>query len=124
MGFDYTKLAKTAQTMLDKFGEDWTLRSIDKGVYDPANNSQTYDTINNYTVKAVRENYDAKQIDNTVVMCGDIKLLVEAKTLNEIPYTPTTHDQMLNGSSLYQIVNVKPTKPADIFVLYELQLRH
>jgi hypothetical protein len=118
--FNYTKLQATAQRLITKFGKEWTVRRLTKGTYNPAANTRSTDATTNYTAKAVRTEYKAYQIDGEVIQRGDFKLLLEAAGL---AITPATTDKMVDGSAIYQIINIKEIKPASTILYYEIQVR-
>lgn len=117
---DYVKLQDTAQKILTNFGEDWVHRRVTKGTYDPANNTRTVDSTTNTTVKAARLNYKRAQVTGEVIQQGDIKLVVEAKGLS---VTPTVDDKMVDGTEIWQIIDIMEINPGGTPVYYEMQLR-
>lgn len=120
MSFDYTGLQNTAYNLIAKFGTDWTIRRIVKNTYNPATNTATVASTTDYTVKAYKSEYVEKQVDGENIQKGDILLVVAAK---DLVITPRVSDQVLQGSSVYQIQDVKPLNPATTNLYYKLQLR-
>jgi hypothetical protein len=121
MSINYSKLATVAKQLITQFGTDWTIRREIKGSYNPATNTQPAQTTNNYTVKAARLEYRKYKIDGEIIQKDDFQLYVEAKDLGIFI---ETYDKIVdNEDNIYEIVDVKPIKPGDTVVYYELQLR-
>lgn len=118
--FNYANSQNTAYRLIDKFGANWTHRKLTKNTYNPATNTRTTTATGNTTVRAVRQNYGSNQVDGQVIKQGDVKLLAEAKSFT---VEPDVSDLMLDGSETWQIMDVKPFKPGDTIIYYELQLR-
>ena len=115
---DYSQLAQTAKSLITKFGKDWTHRSIVKGSYTPSTNTVAADTTTDVTVKAVKQDYNHSQVDGTIIKQGDVKLICEALTTE-----PTTHDYMVDGLEVWNIIKIKEINPGGTVVFYEMQLR-
>lgn len=120
MSFNYSNIQATAQRLITKFGKDWAIRRNVKGTYNPSTNTRTTTSTENHTVKAVKTEYKNYQVDGEVIKRGDFKLLVEAKGLS---ITPSTDDEIVDGTDIYQIINIKEIKPATITIYYEIQVR-
>lgn len=117
---DYNNLQNVAYKLLNNFGADWIHRVNTKGAYNPSTGIRNISTTVNTTVKAARINYKNNQIDGQQIQNGDIRLIVEHKNINT---TPTIHDKMVNGSEIWNIINIKEVKPATTAIYYDMQLR-
>lgn len=120
MTFNYSKIQSTAQRLITKFGRDWVLRRTVKGSYSPSTNTRTTDSTTNYTAKAVKSEYKNYQVDGEVIQRGDFKLLMEAKGLAVVP---SVEDEIIDGTDVYQIINIKEVKPSTVTIYYEIQVR-
>ena len=116
---NYSSFVELAQRLIDKFGTEWIYRFVNKGVYDPANNTRTIDSTDDTVVQAVRLDYEKKQIDGEVVKRGDFRLIVETKD----GFTPNTEGKMLYDGKEWQIVEILEQRPADTVIYYEMQMR-
>ena len=119
----YSDLQDTAEELISEFGKDWIIRrGLDAtGAYNPSSNTTTGGTSTDYTVKGIRKEYNDYQVSEGVAERGDFKVIIEAKSLT---ITPDTGDELVEGSAVYQIVNVDIKKPADVVLAYELQVRY
>lgn len=117
---NYTKLQDRAQKLIGKFGTDWVHKRTTKGSYNPSTNLRATVTTVETTVKAVKVDFKRFQKENEVIEQGDIRLLVEAKNLIS---EPTTQDEMVKGSSIWQIISIDEVKPADLAIYYSMHLR-
>lgn len=118
--FNYTRMTSTALRLITRFGKAWTVRRYTKGTYDPSNNTRTTSATTDYTVQGMLSDYQQREIDGTNILKGDKLLLVAASGL---AITPTITDLLVEGSTLYKIVNIEQIKPASTVLYYKLQLR-
>lgn len=118
--FNYDKMADTAQRLLTRFGATWVLTKVNKGDYNPSNNTRLSDTTTDYNVKGVRREYRDSQIDGEVIKRGDILLIMEAKALSD---SPTPFDKVSFNGQRWSIIKVKEINPANKAIIYQLQLR-
>ena len=119
MGF-YENVRATAGRLLaaDKFGRGMTLRRTTMA-YNPATQTST-PTVADYAASGVVAEYEDKDIDGTLVKAGDRLIILSAEGL---AITPTPADKVIVGGVVYSIVRDKPTNPAGVAVVYELQVR-
>ncbi len=117
---NYSKLQNTAFKLLSKFGEDIIIRRETKTTYNPATNTDSVSTTDNYTVKGVKSNFRKSEIDGEIIQQGDFKLLLESKNLS---IDPKTSDKIIYNSNIYKIIDIISVKPADTIIYYILQVR-
>lgn len=105
-------MAATATRMIAKFGLGMILRSqVATGTaWDPTL------TVTDTTITGVVSDYNASEIDGTLVQLNDKKILIGSEI------TPTVAMKIVDGGEM-SIVNVKTIKPGDTVVLYEVQAR-
>lgn len=117
--FDYAKTAATAARLLARFGQAATLRRRVTGPYNPALGGPAM-TEQDYPCTAAVIDYAARDIDGTLVLQGDKRVLI-APT---VAVPPVAGDVLVfaGGSSL-RAVSVQTTAPAGVPVLYEVQGR-
>lgn len=121
--FDYAKSAKTALSLLTKFGATATIRKQTSGAYDPATGGATVTTAD-YSVKAVLLHYsgnEAAQVNQseTLIELNDRKIIMQATTVS-----PDVSDLVIFGDTTYRIIRVKTLKPnGSNVVIHEIQAR-
>lgn len=120
---DYSKTAARADQSLRRKGGIVVLRQVVTGEYDPdlgAAPSATTD----YEGTGVKINYEAENIDGTLIQSGDQQLLLSPLQRNgQAMPAPTAADLVLFGGASYTVKNVETTAPVNVTVLHTLQLR-
>ena len=66
---------------------------------------------------AIETRYEQNEIDGTVVQANDRRFKVVGFT------DLTTSDKLIIGSTILNIINVRPYQPGSVILLYELQCR-
>lgn len=111
---------KTVPKLLKTFSEvvvDVTYKYKTGETYVPGTgNTDTFSTISNLNV--IRVDYKAEEIDG-VVRAGDVKFLIEAKSLGQ---DPTANSLLIVGGETWNIVKVM-NQPLDNPVTYICQCR-
>lgn len=105
------------------YGAPLALSSVTHGAYDPATGSAS-ETVTVYSGSGLRESYDAKDIDGTMIRSGDARLIVSPVQLSgaDMP-TITTSDRVTFDNTVYKVVQVSPWNYAGLTVGFELQVR-
>ena len=120
---DYAKTAARADQSLRRKGGIVVLRRVVTGEYDPDLGTAPTATTD-YEGTGVKIAYEAENIDGTLILVGDQKLLLSPLQRNgQAMPAPTAADLVLFGGASYTIQNVSKTEPVDVAVLYTLQLR-
>ena len=120
---DYSKTAVRADQSLRRKGSIVVLRQVVTGNYDP-NLGTAPSTTTDYEGTGVKINYEAENIDGTLIQAGDQKLLLSPLQRNGLPMPqPTNADLVLFGGASYTVKAVETTAPVDVAVLHTLQLR-
>lgn len=120
---DYTKTAARADQSLRRKGGIVVLRQVATGEYDPGLGTAPI-TTTDYEGTGVKINYEAENIDGTLIQVGDQQLLLSPLQRNGAPMpTPTSADLVLFGGASYTVKAVETTAPVDLAVLHTLQLR-
>ncbi len=121
---DYTKAAARADQSLRRKGGIVTLRRELPGQYDSGTGGIGPGTTADYFGTGFKLNYEAENIDGTLIQRGDQKLLLSPLQRDGTPMpTPTVSDLVLIGGAAYTIANVGDLQPVDISLLFTLQLR-
>ena len=120
---DYSKTAARADQSLRRKGGIVVLRQVVTGPYDPDLGMAPI-TTTDYEGTGVKINYEAENIDGTLIQVGDQQLLLSPLQRNGAPMpTPTSADLVLFGGTSYTVNAVETTAPVDLAVLHTLQLR-
>ena len=120
---DYTKTAARADQSLRRKGGIVVVRHVVTGEYDPDLGTAPSTTAD-YEGTGVKINYEAENIDGTLIQAGDQELLLSPLQRNGLPIPqPTAADLVLFGGASYTVKAVETTAPVDVAVLHTLQLR-
>lgn len=65
-------------------------------------------------------NYQAREVDGTVVRQEDRRLLIKSKDLQ---FAPSTELEVVDDAVIWQVVNAAELRPATTSILWELQVR-
>lgn len=125
MAFDYTKLATTASTLVERFGRTVTLTKSGstlqvagepwRGVSNSFSDASPGASV---TTKGVFTDYRERDLSDEVLR-GDKMLMVAAAGIADI----TMYDGVKDGSTTWRIVSKSITKPGGTALLYTLQVR-
>lgn len=120
---DYAKTAERADASLRRKGGIVVLRQVVTGDYDPGLGTAPT-TTTDYEGTGIKINYEAENIDGTLIQAGDQQLLMSPLQRNgQAMPAPTAADLVLFGGASYSVKAVETTAPVDVAVLYTLQLR-
>lgn len=114
--FNYSGLTKTAQTLIDRFGQTGALR---RQVSDNDPFNPTITTTDYPCTLAVLQ-YAKKDIDGTLIRQTDQQIYLSTQGLT---VSPDVTDKVVVGGAPMTIVNVAPVAPSGAVVYYELQVR-
>ena len=113
----YTGLQAVAANLLASKGQLLTFSRDTETAFSPGEGEGQYNP-STYTGNGVALNYNKGEVDGTIVLKSDIKLILEATTT-----APVNGDKVTIDNIVYRVMSVKPTSPAGIVVIYEIQLR-
>lgn len=117
MAFDYKDLRIVAADMLKEFGQLITIKQKTDKQYDPATGSNQQ-TMEAYTGYGCALNYKSNEIDGTRILTGDMVVLLE-----NIATTPVIGDSVLVNGMEMRLISIERVSPANIDVIYKLQVR-
>lgn len=121
---DYTKTAARADQSLRRKGGTVVLRRAVPGTYDPGTGTGTPPSTADLPGTGVKIAYRVEDIDGTLIRAGDQKMLLSPLQRDGAPMpVPTTADLVLIGANVFTVAAVEKVEPADIPVLFTLQLR-
>lgn len=113
----YGGLQQTASKLLAKFGKPVTVSVLTGNGYDPVllTNTETFeDVIGN----AVTVPISAKEMQDSLILAGDIKLIIE-----NITPAPTVGSTIVNNGIKYRAEMIEPLNPADTSLIYTCIMR-
>ena len=120
----YGELAQTATELLKEFGTLMVLRSNHtQGIYNPIEGEVTpgASVVTDKTIHGVMITPTAEyasSIPDGSVQANDMLVLVEPSSVE-----PSLSDRLVVQGHSWEIVNVQRIRPADVTVLYILQVR-
>ncbi len=117
-----------ADQLIKDFGKPLTIRAEGStAVFDGESGFITVvGTPVTHNVTGVFVEFKQSEIDGTTVLSTDFKVLLSAVdpiTNVALTIVPTTEMTLLDGTEEFVIVDVRPTKPGGIDVIYTLQVR-
>lgn len=108
----------TAATLIANYGAAATFSRTAGSTFSPATGAYTGGASTTIAGKAVRMNYEKREIDGQIVQRGDFKLLFGAESGE-----PAIGDTVAFNGSNYRVMDVSATSPADVAVMYDVQCR-
>lgn len=120
--FDYARLARTAQRLIDRFGVPETITGYTDSPNPAGANKPPIRTLATLTANAVFLDIDQKLIDGTLIKTGDMKVLLSALNFDIPPKLKGTISR-LTENEVWNIEEVKPLNPGGIKLIYTLLVR-
>jgi len=121
----YSETANTANEALEEYGQIVTLTHVVPGVYDPATGLMT-NTATTQKGTGVVIDWDARQVDGSLIQIGDKKLLLSPlNTAGAVLTAPVLGDTVTDAASVvYTLVAPLSTlSPAGTAVIYDCNMR-
>lgn len=115
--FDYTEMQATAHELIEEFGQAGVVTRIT-----PPDNILGGEPVTTpYPATLVPMAYEARYIDGTVILAGDVQIYISSVGL---PITPSVGDTVTANGAEYQIVRTDPNVyDAQISVVHICQAR-
>ncbi len=115
----YPQMAATAAAMLAEFGQAVMFERREAGSYDPASGAAAEGTVSRWSLATVEEAFGGREIDGTLVMAGDRRLLVAAGGV-----APAVEDVVtLADGSAGVVKAVAPFSPGGVSLYFEVRVR-
>jgi len=111
MAYDYSKIANTAKRLIDKFGRTITKRTVTSGGTEWNPTQTEVDT----NIIGVFTSFSKMEIDGKLIQVNDKKIL----TYDEVILT----DIIVDNGIEYTVMNVDVIQPADLKLIYKVQVR-
>lgn len=112
--FDYSRAKDIAYDLIERFGTKLTYSRDTGETYDPSSGTVT-STTESYTADTVWLDYSKEEVDETIVLRGDARLLVAG--------TVKVDDRVSFKGSDWRIVDVNPLEPGGVELYTEAQAR-
>ena len=121
IGYDYLPNQATAERLLKRFGLEFTItRNDGSEAYDPVIDEYVSSEVTVQAFGAVFD-YGVKDIDGTMIVKGDKKLLMSAIGQKK----PKTNQTVIFDGNKYKIQEpIKELKPASTVVIFQCNLRN
>ena len=116
----YSEMAEMAREEIEEYGRTITLRRNNEGSYDAATDTMVGASVSDVSVKVLFTEYRQNEIDNTIILRGDKKVLIAATSLS---FAPEHNDIIIDGGTQYKVINLSTVQPGDTPLLYKLQVR-
>jgi hypothetical protein len=117
---DYSALREQAENAIREVGQVMTLRVTTGGAVDHTGSSRS-ETLSDYQAQGVKRFYQEREIDNDLVLRGDLQVILAAGAA--LPEPRPKRDQLIIGSQTWDIEDCQPLAPGAETVLYKLQAR-
>jgi hypothetical protein len=114
----YSNLAAIASRLLDTYGQTASFSRVTGGTKNAATGITSGTSTTTYSGKGAAFDYNRSEIDGTLIVSGDIRLMLEATTT-----APLVGDTCTVSSIAYRVESVKESSPGGEATHYELQLR-
>ena len=111
-------LRKVSKQLISKFGTAVTVVRRGDATYNVETGTTT-ESSTNYTIKAVIDDYTAKEITG-LVQVGDRRLTIASSAL---PFEPTTSDQLIFEGITHNIISTNAAYSGDLSAVITLQVR-
>lgn len=118
---NYARLAASARRQITAAGVSVTLKRDRLDDYDPTQGTAELFGSTSFTGKAVRDQYNIKDVDGTLIRSGDVKLYLVWD--DEDPNMQTGEQITTGDGEVWKVVKPNPVKPGPVVLLYEVQAR-
>jgi len=112
--FDYQTTQDTAYRLINRFGQELTFTRQTGETYDPVNGTVT-SSEESYTADSVWLNYRNEEIDDTIVLQGDARVIVAGSV--------QVDDRVTFEGQEWRVVTARPLNPAGVEIYTEAQVR-
>ncbi|PSL23473.1 hypothetical protein [Dyadobacter jiangsuensis] len=116
----YGEMAELAKEQIEEFGRSVILRRNNQGDYDPATDSFSGGSSADVSVIALFTKFEQNEIDGTIILRDDKKVLIAASSLAS---PPQHNDILVDGDYEYKVLPLDIIRPGDTPLIYKLQVR-
>lgn len=115
MSFNYSSLADSASSLLQKFGRQYTFTRVTKGTFNPAT-GQAAETSSTFTKYGCLFDYSDRDSAGQTIQAGDRRMLAEG-------YEYEVGDTVSVDGDIYRVISVSQNKPSGTSLVANLQVR-
>ncbi len=120
-GVNYGKMAVKAASKVAKYGATAVLvRHVPGGEYDPATGTVAPGEDIRHECKAVLSRPEARLVDGTTVLAGDMLATIGVPG---VPFIPTIGDDLEVAGETWKAMQAMHVKPGDEYVLFKVLVR-
>jgi len=112
-------LRKVSTKLIRRFGTTVTLIRKSAPVYDVETGTAT-ESATNYQVKAIIQDYNAKEMQEGLVKVGDRRVLFASA---ELPFEPQPSDQVVLEGITHNVITIQQFYSGDQSAVFSCQLR-
>ena len=116
--YDYSPLVVTATRLIAKFGASAIIRRPVAGTVGDAWTTTEITPVD-HACTAVLTDYNARDIDGSIIQANDRRVLIDSS----IDIEPNSTDSFVSGGIQYAIISVNEVNPGGVKILYQLQVR-
>jgi hypothetical protein len=117
-----SRMRNSAFRMIRKYGKTLTYTAVTSAGYTSGSgfgSESTSDTI----VIGVIQKIEANLIDGTNIQRGDLRVMIDALTLDTNSITPSQEDRMTIDSDIYKITMIEPEYSGELVAYYTFFIR-
>lgn len=116
----YEEMAQLTREQIDEYGRLAIIRRTTGNTYDPSTDTNSDGAVTEASVKMLFTDYREREIDGTIIIRGDKKVLIADAAVN----TPPKHnDIIIDGLNEYKVIDLDTIQPGDTPLIYKLQVR-
>jgi len=116
---DYNLKANSVSALIKKYGTQAVFESETAPAIDPITGEETgTGSTTSFAANVIKTNYNDFEIEGTEIQKSDTKLLLEA-----VSGTPEQGMKVTVSGDTYRVINFKSVEPADIPIVYKVQVR-
>ena len=113
----YDRITKTANALLDRFGQTVQIVRETAGAIDPITGQVTAGQVETFRVFGVVNAIDDKLIDDTRILATDRMVVIESKV------KPLMTDKITVDGATWSIEEIKESSPAGKPIVYHIRIR-
>jgi hypothetical protein len=116
----YSEMADLAKEQIEENGRPVIFRHNNEGVYNSSTDTFTGAGTVDENVTALFTDFKQTEIDGTVIIRGDKKVLIASSSLAS---PPASNDIIIDGAYHYKVIPMDTIRPGDTPIIYKLQVR-
>ena len=117
MSFDYSSLKATAESLIDRFGQDGQI--VTRGTLTGPGYDPTFGPDTVQACRVVIQEYSLKDRESALIEEGDMKLLISTRGIS----APDTADRINVAGQAFEVVRAMTLNPGGTELLHKVQGR-